>query len=146
MSGLNDVAAEACTFQASNESVTPGPSRSLAGREDQMQAAQGLLALSCPTSDQPGVRHDNVSPVIHKIEAVIEPMIDVLLSKECSPLVIALRSAGKVSRKRTTDRNTDSANYEPKEHQGTKICFPGKTPEEAWKFSADVHSLLHYHH
>ncbi|KAF2084646.1 DNA topoisomerase IV, alpha subunit [Saccharata proteae CBS 121410] len=74
--------------------------------------------------------------VVSKIETMLESMVDVLLEKE-GELTITLRT-------RPSARPTSvpsATNTTPTRD----ICFPGKTPEEAWRFTVLIRILGFVH-
>lgn len=102
-------------------STTPADSESQWDEENLFAAIEELSPQELLASNDARITSHayRKERVISRIESVFESMLDVLLEEERS-LTIVLKS-------RSTTANSD--------HPGKLVCFPGKTADEAWRFS-----------
>lgn len=70
--------------------------------------------------------------VISKIEAIFESLADGILEDRGS-LAVPLRTRASKTRPSTTSH--PGAGVADDLHQPRDVCFPGSTPQEAWRFS-----------
>lgn len=71
--------------------------------------------------------------MIGKIEHIIESFVDVLLEDRQGGFAIPIKTACRASKNHTIDPETGAIRSDPNV-QPVGVCFPGKTPDEAWRF------------
>lgn len=74
-------------------------------------------------------------PVIVKIEHIFESFVDAMLEECQRELAIPIKTTNRASKDHTLDPETGAIRGNP-HIQPVDVCFPGKTPEEAWRFGA----------
>jgi meiotic recombination protein SPO11 len=78
------------------------------------------------------MNRNQAGAVITKIEDIFESVVDCVLDEE-KELVIPMKSRGK-SKNIVNKDNSTRVNRTPKT-ETRNICFPSRSPQEAWKFS-----------
>ena len=74
--------------------------------------------------------------VIGKIENIFCKMVDALQKNEAKQLAITMRIRKSAADARLGPLDVDKA--KPTESKTRRLCFPGKSEEEAWRFSMQV--------
>lgn len=74
-----------------------------------------------------------VEPVIVKVERIFESFVDAILEDHEGGLAIPIKTTNRASRDHTIDPETGAIGSNPN-IQPVDVCFPGRTPEEAWRF------------
>lgn len=120
----------------------------ISGALDHIPLPQAPETTQAPTFNRSGVRGDQ-GEVLAQIEAIFETITDALLA-EASELCITLDA----HRTRTPIREDDRASFSMGRGRGcgrgrnTTVRFPGKSAEEAWRFSqscASRNTCTHHH-
>lgn len=71
--------------------------------------------------------------VIVKVERIFESFVDTILEDRQGGLAIPIKTTYRASRDHTIDPETGAIGSNP-DIQPVDVCFPGRTPEEAWRF------------
>ena len=80
--------------------------------------------------------------MIGKIERIFTSLVDVLLEDLQGGFAIPIKTTARASKDHTIDPETGAIRGNPNV-QPLDVCFPGKTPEEAWRFGAQSLPLLY---
>ncbi|MCJ1365766.1 hypothetical protein MMC16_004891 [Acarospora aff. strigata] len=110
--------------------------------EDLENPSGSLQAVSSvsPMPNQQRAEDPPTNLVILKIEQIFESFCDVILEDRQEGLAIPLVTAHQASKFNTLDLETGSIRSDPTV-PAVDVCFPGKTPEEAWRFTVLVRIL-----
>lgn len=80
--------------------------------------------------------------MIDKIERIFTSLVDVLLEDFQGGFAIQIKTTARASKDHTIDPDTGAIRGNPNV-QPVDVCFPGKTPEEAWRFGAQSLPLIY---
>lgn len=74
-----------------------------------------------------------IDSVIVKIERIFESFVDVMLEDRQGGLTIPIKTTHRASKHHTIDPKTGAIRSNPN-IQPVDVSFPGRTPDEAWRF------------